>query len=238
MSTSYKRTYRPRRYVKKYYARPAPSRWSVYGGAGKQLVKDVMYLKTLINSEPHNHYVSSANNFSYNGIIVSLSDVVQGDTSNHRSGNRVLPRWANVRWWVNAGTAGQFVRVILFRYWGESTSAAPSVTVAEVLKTVGNQFAPLSHLNDDNTGPKGDRARRIEVLRSELFTIDSVERNTMCGSWDVEMNGMGVSKKEHMEWRSSTTEDPTSGGVYALFITNTATNASYALESKLTFYDN
>lgn len=205
-----------------------------------QLARDVMYLKTLINSEPHNWYTNQANNFNYNGIVVSLCNVTQGDAEVDRTGNRILPRYMNVKWQVTSGTVNNMVRVILFRYWGEATSAAPGVTVAEVLRTtaLGTVQAPLAHLNEDNTGPKGDRARRIEVHRNELINLDEVERRCYVCDWDVEVNGMYVNKKEHIEYRSGATEEPISGGFYMLFIGASATNDSYQLESKLTFYDN
>lgn len=234
----------PRRYYKRktqpYYRPLPPTRFQTYGAAGKQLVKDVMYLKTLINSEPHNWYVNSGNNYNYNGIVVSLSNVTVGDSEQDRTGNRVLPRYLNVRWHVTSGSVNNLVRVILFRYWGEATSAAPTVTVAEVLRNtaLGTVQAPLAHLNEDNTGPKGDRARRIEVHRNDLVSLDDVERRCVCGEWDVQVNGMNIDKKEHIEWRSTSTEEPISGGFYILFIGASATNDSYQLESKLTFYDN
>jgi len=217
----------------------APSRWSTYGAAGLQLARDVMYLKTLINSEPHNHYVQSANNFSWNGIIVSLSDVPAGDSDQERTGTRVLPRFLNVNWRATWAGQNTVVRVMLFRYWGEASSdGAPAVTVAEVLRTSGTQFAPYTHLNDDNTGPRGDRDRRIEVLRSVLLNLDGVARQSEVCNWDVNVNGMAVNKKEHIDYTDMDTHQPISGGFYMLFIGNVADNASYHLESKLVFYDN
>lgn len=215
------------------------SRWQVYGGAASQLAKDVLYLKSLINSEPHNHYVQDANNFNWLGAVVSLSDVPQGDTDNDRTGNRVLPRYLNMNLSITSGEGNAYVRVILFRYWGEATSATPSVTPSEVLRDVGSQFSPLTHLDDNNTGPKGDRTRRIEVLRSVLLNLDQIEKRSECLMWDVEVNGMNVQRKEHCEFSDNgLATQPISGGFYVLFIGNSATNSAYRLESKMVFYDN
>lgn len=133
---------------------------------------------------------------------------------------------------------GAMIRIMLFRYWGEASSAAATVTVAEVMRDVGSQFSALSHLNEDNVGPRGDRTRRIEVLRNELVSVDQTERKAAVGMWDVEVNGMHVTKKEHIEWRDSVTAEPISGGFYMLFIGRFALNEEYRLESKLVFYDN
>lgn len=214
------------------------SRWSTYGAAGRQIVKDVMYLKTLINSEPHTHFVQSSNNFNWNGYIVSLCNVPQDDTENGRTGNRILPRYINLNIHIENGNNNNLIRVIVFRYWGEATSAAPSVTASEVLRTTGSAYCPLSHLNEDNVGPKGDRTRRIEILRNEMVSVDNIDKRCVALKWDIEMNGMAVSKKEHIEFRSSTTEDPISGGVYVLFAGKYLGNDGFAMESKLTFYDN
>lgn len=229
-----------RRYYKRPYSkRVPPSRWVTYGNAGKQLARDVMYLKTLINSEPHNHYVQSANNYNWNGIIVSLSDVPSGDSDQERTGTRILPRFLNVNLRVTWASQNTVVRVILFRYWGEASSdGAPNVTVGEVLRTSGTQYAPYTHLNDDNTGPKGDRDRRIEVLRSELVNLDGVQKQSEVFQWDVKVNGMNVNKKEHIDFTDMVTHQPISGGFYLLFINNVVDNGSYHFESKMTFYDN
>lgn len=232
--TGYKRKYRgtyPRR-------APPPSRWSTYLGAGKQLAKDVMYLKTLINSEPHYHFVPTSNNYNYNGNVVSLCNVPQGDTGFDRTGNRVLPRYLNVKWQVTTASGNNIARVMLFRYWGETPSGTPSVQANEIMQNLGTQYAPLAHLNTDITGQKGDRNRRIEVLRNEVVNLDQVERTSYTCEWDVQMNGMGVEPKEHIEWRGTTTEEPLSGGVYIIFIGGKAANDTFTLVSKLTFYDN
>lgn len=231
--------YKRKRVVYKRKRVAAPSRWGVYGAAGMQLAKDVLYLKSLINSEPHNFYVQSANNFNWAGIVVPLSNVQQGVTDNDRTGNRVLPRYLNVNVRVSSGEPNQYVRVLLFRYWGEATSASPTVTVAEVLRDTGTQFSPLTHLNDDNTGPKGDRTRRIEVLRTAMVNLDQIEARAACLTWDVEVNGMTVQRKDHIEFGDNIGwQQPISGGFYMIFITNSVTNCAYQLESKLVFYDN
>lgn len=224
---------------RKRYVKPrVVSRWGTYAAAGHQVLKDVMYLKTLINSEPHNHFVQSANNFNWNGFVVSLCNVPQDDTNGGRTGNRILPRFLNLNVHIENGSNNNVIRVIVFRYWGEASGAFPLVTPAEVLRTIGTSYCPLSHLNEDNVGPRGDRTRRIEVLRNEFVSLDNIERRCLALKFDIEMNGVAVSRKEHIEFRSSATEDPISGGVYILFAGKYAVNDGFILESKMTFYDN
>lgn len=230
--------------VKKYPA--VRKRYRAYAPAVTQLVKDVAYLGTLINSEPKYFTVQDSNNFNYIGKVVPLSVMAQGDGASSRDGNLVLPRYMSINGYVaiTSATTGSIpinVRVLIFRYWGEQVSAAPSVAPAEVLETIGTQFAPLSHLNPDVTGSRGDRTRRIEVHKSMNVLLDNVgSKPGEYFSCNIQLNGQGTKRKEHIKFRSSTTEEPVSGGFYALFISDnaTSTQVNYHLESKLTFYDN
>lgn len=232
--------YKRKRYTtRRYYPKPAPSRWSIYGGAGKQLVKDVMYLKTLINSEPHHYTVQDANNVNYNGQCGSLSNVPVGDGAEERTGTRILPRYLNMNWQIGqTDTATYTIRLLIFRWWGEATDAAPpTCTPGEVLYTVGTQFAPLTHLQPEVTGPKGDRNRRVEVLRNEIFTLDGTQAKSTTRQYDIEVNGMNAPRKEHIEYGASA--QPVSGGFFFIIITdNVASNVYYKVESKMVFYDN
>lgn len=228
--------------VKKYPA--VQRRAKVYVPAVKQLASDVMYLKGLINSEPKAYTVQYSGNFNYNGVVGSLALIPQGLGSGDRDGTRILPRYLSLNCYVSittatASTAPINCRFILFRYWGETTSAAPLVAPAEILSTVGTQFAPLSHLNEANTGSRGDRSRRIEVHRSENFLLDKVGKTHQCFNFNIAING-GNKPKEHMEYRGAATEEPVSGGFYVMFVSDNATSTEvhYKLESRLSFYDN
>lgn len=234
-------------YKKSYsrYGNAVARRTRVYGPAVGQLAKDVGYIMSLVNSEPHTWVISTANNVDYNGAVISLSAISQGDTVADRSGNSVLPRYFTCKLHINkkitSSTADHVsVRVLFFRYWGESSDAAPNVIPGDILATISSQYAPLSTLNDNNTGPRGDRDRRIEVMHSEFHTLDTVSKTSFDIDLNREFNGPSVKNKQHLKFRSPTTEDPVSGGVYACIISDnaTATEISYTMYSKLTFYDN
>lgn len=238
-----------RKYVKKYAKNnynPIARRVNVYGTAGMQLAKDVAYLATLINSEPKWHPVSASNNFSWSGGVVDLSAIPNGDTSYNRDGQTVLPRFLSVKGSVKkatTGTASQSTyRMMIFRYWGEDSGASPPVapSPADVLRTTGTQYAPYALLNRDNVGARGDRTRRIEVLRSECFTLDKVSQTFKDFSYNLEMNGTKVKNKEHIKFEGPATETPISGGIYILFITddNNALDHSFYFTTNLTFHDN
>lgn len=233
----------------KYAAKKYPAvrrRANVYVPAVRQLASDVMYIKSLVNSETKYNETTTSNNFDYNGTVVALSAIVQGDGNTNRDGNRVLPRYLNIKGFVSITSATARTdpincRAILFRYWGESPSAGSVVTPSEILSTVGSQYAPLSHLNEDIVGSRGDRVRRIEVLKNWDILLDKTGANpAMSIDCNIQMNGPGVKNKEHIQFASSATADAVSGGLYLLFIsdTATATEVHYKIQSKLVFYDN
>lgn len=232
-----------KRAIKRYPA--FRKRYNVYYPAIKQLGRDVMYLKGLVNAEPKYHTLTSSNNFSYSGVVVSLCDIPQGDSAAYRDGNRILPRYLNLRFHINRAISTptythSTMRYVIFRWWGESpNTAGVSPTSAEVLQTVSSQFAPLSPLNNEITGSKGDRNRRIEVHRTGMITLDSVSRTSVDEEFNIKLNGKNK-VKEHIEFYDNTTNPPTSGGFFILFINDNATNvdSAYYLYSRLVFYDN
>lgn len=233
-------------YKRRYYKKPQSKqgRVQIYGRAGKQLYKDVMYLKTLINSEPHYHLLSTSGNIDNAGVVISLNDIPSGDSDINRTGTSVLPRWQSVNMHVNkkltpVGTVDhETIRVILFRFWGEQASSAPAVITSEILESATN---PLSFLDDNITGSKGDRERRIEVVKSKLFTLDSVASTSRTFKYNIAINGPNKQVKEHLKFRSTVTENPVSGGFYLLFLSDNGTGAnksSYTVNAKVNFYDN
>lgn len=222
------------------YSKYRPNRIQTYGRAGKQLYRDIKYIKTLVNAEMHAFTLATTNNFDATGIVVSLNDIAVGDDDINRTGTSVLPRFQSVNLHVNKKLTGpdhETFRVILFRYWGEAASATPNVTVSEVLQSVD----PLSFLNDANTGSKGDRERRIEVSKSVLFTLDNVANTSRTWKWNVRINGPNKKVKDHLKFRGTSTEGPTAGGFLILFISDNATAANesnFGLNAKINFYDN
>lgn len=231
---------------KAYKSNAVQKRVNVYGKAGVQLYKDVMYLKSLINSEPKSFIASSSSTIGYAGNMLSLCNIPSGDGESNRDGNRILPRFLNVKFSVQRTVTGtptyghSTVRYVIFRWWGESPNAAGvAPTPAEILTNNGTTFAPFGMLNSEITGPRGDRNRRIEVHRTGLITLDSVSKTSFDEDINITLNG-GNAPKEHIEFYSSSTAPPTSGGFFVLFVSDNAVagDCAYTLLSRVTFYDN
>lgn len=233
-----------KRYQKRY--NPVEKRVRAYAPAIKQLSRDVAYMGSLINSEPHYHTQTDSNNFNWLGTVRTLSAISTGDSSQTRTGNRILPRYLTIKGYVSTTSATTRtdpinLRVIVFRFWGEDSSGIPAVTSADVLAAVGNQYAPLQTLNDNVTGPKGDRQRRIEVLKSVSVLVDNIGGSPgEQFDCNIQVNGPNSATKEHIQYQSTAASEPISGGFYILFISDdaTSTEVHYKFHSKLTFYDN
>lgn len=227
-------------YRRNYRRKKPVNRVKVYGRAGKQLYKDVMYVKSLINSELHYHITTQSVNFDSTGIVIPMSVIPVGDSNVNRTGNSILPRYLNIYASVQKGLAGpdhETFRLILFRYWGEATNIAPVTSVNEILSS-GNTY---SFLNEDNTGSRGDRERRIEIHKNKYFTLDNVASTSRSIKWSVQVNGVGKQVKEHMKYRTTATEQAISGGFHLLLLSSNTTAANYSdiiFNAKLSFYDN
>lgn len=231
-----------RRYRKK--EGPVQKRVRIYGGAGKQLVNDVMYLKSVINSELHQHIVSQTHQITDLGRVISLCDVPQGDSANRRTGNSILPRYLSLYFTIRKNYAGgasvvphETVRFIVFQYSGENPTELADVQPSDVLETLN----PLSFLNSEITGRAYDNTRRIKIIKSKLFTLDNYNSLSRTYKFNMEMNGMKVEPKQHTQFRSSETAQPASGGYFILVISDNGdatAQSEWIINSKFSFYDN
>lgn len=204
---------------------------------------DVKYLKTVVNSELHYFIVTTSDNIDSTGTLRSLNDVALGDGASNRTGTSILPRYQTINVHVNKSLAGaapdhETIRMMVFRYWGEQTSASDIPAVSEVLNTLD----PLSFLSEDNTGSRGDRERRIEVHKSKIFTLDKVAQTSRTYKLNIQLNGMNKNVKDHIKYRESGVNPyPVSGGFFILFISDNATGSnksSFNYNSKMSFHDN
>lgn len=74
-----------RKYKRK-FGRKKRTRWSIYGAAGKQLVKDVKSLKNLINTEWKDCEVGTSATPTTTGSLILLNGLTKGDDYNNRDG--------------------------------------------------------------------------------------------------------------------------------------------------------
>ena len=226
---SYRRNYRKKTYRKKTNSNYA-------------LTKKVNYLSSVVNSELKYHESVYVYSIDGAGTILPFNNIVQGDSQVNRTGNTVLPKWLTLHMALRHNDAtteeSEVIRIIVFRYWGEGTDAAPNVTVGDILDIAN----PLSFLNDNNTGSRGDRERRIQIHKSYLLALNKSDKALRTFKLNIAVNKPSNKRKEHMKFRSSATEDAISGGFYVLVIGENLVGAveknSIDVRGKLNFYDN
>lgn len=207
-----------------------------YTRGGKQLYKDVMYLKSLVNSELHYLYNSyTGQTISSAGTIYHLSPISQNDTNYGRSGNTVLPRYLNIQVRLANFSGGitvvDTVRMMVFRWKDNST---PSVS--DLFEDPTNPV--YSPLNDNISGNSKDR--QIDVIKSKLFLlgVPTPGNGTLLYKKVIDLNPPAKQIKDHIKFNDVQTTDPV-GGIYMLLIGRQAVNtASFEGSVKLSFHDN
>lgn len=206
-----------------------------YQRGGKQLFKDVMYLKALVNSESHyvyNSYTGQA--ISASGTIYHLSAISQNDTNYGRSGNSVLPRYLNMQVRLHAGTDLtniDTVRMMIFRWKDNST---PSIS--DLFEDPSNPV--YSPLNDNISG--NTRDRQLDIIKSKLFLIgvQTPSNGSQLYKKVFDLNPPQKEVKDHIKFNNTATVDPL-GGIYMLLIGRHAvTTATFEGSVKLSFHDN
>ncbi len=223
-----------------------PGRLQVYGGAARQLFNDVMYLKSIINSELHYLDVIQSNNLDYNGVVHSLSTIPVGDGPTDRTGLMVLPRGIDVRGFtgltISGASAGLTIkyRVILFQYWGDPLDSSSTPSPGDILQYTGASTSVFSPLNDDITGPPRDRARKIRVLADRLEVHCPYSHTATSLELHTDVNPVASEVKEHIKFYDTSTTAPISGGIFILLMSDqvTGTYTQYGFTSRLQFYDN
>lgn len=208
------------------------SRFKVYSRAGRQLFRDVQYLKGIINAEVKNHYVDINNNVTSTGVIHALSSIVQGDSQNQRDGAKVFPRWLQIRGTFSNTNVDDTIRCIIFR-WAENSLP----TVAGILYGTPH---PHSFYDEVVTGNKEDRT--LNVLFDDRWNFvqgqsNEIQEKTMT----MDLNPPANNRKIHIEWDNPAVGQPTMNGLYMLLIGTQAAGANEGhslIKTKLSYYDN
>lgn len=212
------------------------ARYNNYRRGGKQLYKDVMYLKSLVNSELHYDYASyTGQNISSSGSIYHLSAIPQDDTNYGRSGNTVLPRYLNLQIRLVGDTTSptpviDTVRMLIFRWKDNSTPA-----IADVFE---NSSMPVySPLNDNVSGNTKDR--KIDVIKNKVFNLGK-EANSLVVFYKkvMDLNPPNNQVKSHIKFNDAVTTAP-QGGIYMILVGRQPSySTGFEGMHKLSFHDN
>lgn len=141
---AYKKNYRKKRRRRR---GPPRSRYQNYAGAAKQLYRDVRKLKDLVNVETKMvETVSTIGTIDWNGGILTMNALLQGDTESTRDGSSV--KIQNLQ----CSGAIQFLQGITGAYrlvvvWDESASIT---STNNFFQTIGTAQSPYGYKNWDN----------------------------------------------------------------------------------------
>lgn len=195
-----------------------------------QLGHDMLYVKSLINSELHYDYSSYNTTISSTGSIHHLTAVAQDDTNTGRSGNSILPRYLNLLFKFQNDNALDWIRFMVFRWKDNSTP-----TIADIVEDSSNPvFSPL---NDNIAGNRKDR--KIDVIKNKTFVFgDASYSNAIQYKKMIDLNPPVKQMKDHVKYDNTTTTSPM-GGIYIMVVGIQAVNlSSLSGMAKLSFHDN
>lgn len=220
-------------YRRQPYRKKKQGRVQIYGRAGKQLYKDVMYIKSLVNSELHYDYSSYNTTVDSTGSVYHLTAIAQGDSIAQRSGNSVLPRYLQIQFTLHNSEGNLFdtVRMMVFRWKDDSTP-----TIANVLEDASNPI--YSPLNDNISGNVRDR--QIDVIKNKVFLTggESPSNGGIYYKKIFDLNPPSKQIKDHVKFDDTSTTAPV-GGIYMFMIGTQAVNTtSFRGMHKLSFHDN
>lgn len=214
----YRKRYRGRRRRRQYansYCKPKAMDYARAAYTG------VKYLKGLVNSEMLHHPLTGTATPSSSGTVLHLTNIVQGDSDNNRTGNSIFLKSIFIRMvaTLHASASSTFVRVILFKDTQQVGDTSPAVT--DVLETASY----LSPLSSSSGG-------RFSVLKDVLFNINDVSRDVHILKWYVK-------QQLHVRYNGTASTDIQKNGLYVLFISSEATNSpSLPYNIRLSYHDN
>ena len=219
-----KRTYRRRNYRRRNGNSSRPwylKKYNALDLAGKAY-SGVKYLKGLVNSEMYDIINTATNSPILNtGSMVPLHQIAQGDGSDARTGNSILARSLFFRlvFKCNSSATVTTVRFMIVRDTQQVADTTPTAA------TILNSADPLSPLCLTVEG-------RFSVLKDKLITLNNVD------SKSVPMKKF-MNLYTHIRFNGAAGTDIQKNGLYALFISDEATNTpTISYNFKLSYHDN
>lgn len=217
-----KRYYKKRR--KPYYGANA-KRGYIYGAAAGQLWKDVKKLKDAINVEYKFIDTTTNSNIDYNGTIVNLNSIPQGDSQSERDGMSVKCQTLTLKGYLEDGGTSTMQRVIVF--WDKDNTIT---NVSDFLDSgmVGSNFACLANKQYTNRF-------KSKTLYDQCWTVDPAS------SGANRMFKKVIKVDRHTTFNGATLNDISSGRLKMLLISNQAPATSvplFRIASRLSYTDN
>lgn len=215
-SKSYKGKYKKLR--SKWYNK----KYSV-GDIAMKALKGVNYIRTLVNSEMKQYTKqNSAVAQTYNGNVIHLTDISQGDTTSNREGRSILINYIQLRGVFTKGSGNDVLRYLVIRDKMQ-TGTAPAVD--QVLQTVGTSLAPFAPMDTSFAG-------RFQILDTGMVTF-SADHPTFVYKKFIKLN-------KHCKWQTTADGGGTmEGHIYFVSLSNVASSScSVEFVSRIGYRDN
>jgi len=212
----------------RYYGRRRvyPSRAAVaptYPQIFSKVVKDVSYLKGLINTEFKFRTLSFSTTMDTTGSVHHLNNISQGDGGSTRDGDQVRVKGVRVRgiYTIHASATTTVLRCIAF-VWKNVNNIAPVKT--DIVDAGVNSMREL------------DERRNVRILWDKTFVLDSVQRPLLQFEKYFPLDIKTLFTRGETSGGSAQTEQ---NGVYMLVFSDQATNVpSENVDTRCTFVDN
>jgi len=219
--TTYRSSYRPQQ--KKMLTNQQPTRFDTYAKAGKQLFNDVLYLKSMINSEMRLKTAHGDFATSDTGNMVHTSDIAQGTQVDQRAGESVLPRGLEMKMIIEKNTAASVateqVRIICFRWFAKTIP-----TVQEILEDVST-LSPYERVTQGAHSDVG----LFDILCDQTFILSNTWQPIQQFHMNCPINDPRR-PTEHIHFNNTDTTSEV-GAIYWFALTNQPVNTCH-----LTYY--
>lgn len=203
--------------------RPRRSRFGVYRAAGRQLWRDVMWLKSVVNVERKYSDITFNNTVSDTENFQLLNGLTTGTSATTRNGQSIKIVSTFIRFYItmNASATTTQVRLFLFKDL-QPNGAIP--TSGQLLQDNSNILSPLLVAY----------GRRFKIFMDKLFRLDTNKLN-------IEFKKF-FKHKFHTEYNTGTAgtiADITKNSLYVMMVSDQATNTpTVQFWSRIRFIDN
>lgn len=211
--------------VKKYKKKESgfAMRKRVYGSAGKQLYRDLKFLKSVINVEYKYRDTSGDTTYSTTGSVNNLCLVAQGDDSIERNGRSIKLKYLQLRGVCEKHGSANWTRVryILFKT-RQNQESAPALTDL------------LTDVDIDSFYEQLNNQESFTILVDKTIVLDASQALSKMFQETIPID-------THVYYNGTTSSEAScgNGAVYLAILSNEATNTpTVTWNARIGFIDN
>jgi len=204
----------------------ARSYGSKAGALAYKAYRGVKYIKSLINVEKKFFDVADNNTRGTTPVVISLSNIAQGNDFNNRGGNSILLQSILTRLYIKHDMNKQgadAVRCILFR---DNDQRGTDPAASDLLET-GSGFTYMTAALNHTVGS------RFDVIHDKTYTV-SDQKQTINIKWFKKLNS-------HVKYTATTGNDAAAyeGALFMLIVSDeNTTPPTVNLANRIRFTDN